>query len=53
LMSGHLGTMDEEDPLKASYRHIFSQPGVTSLIVGTINPAHLRQNIEAVAEVSD
>lgn len=51
LMSGHLDTMEEDNPLMASYRHIFSRPGVTSMIVGTINPEHLKQNIEAVKEV--
>ncbi len=52
LMSGHLDQSEEEDPLLASYRHIFSQPTVTSLIIGTINPLHLKQNIAALAMVS-
>ena len=51
LMSGHLQRAEHEDPLLASYRHIFSQPGVSSLIVGTINPAHLQQNIDALNTV--
>jgi aryl-alcohol dehydrogenase-like predicted oxidoreductase len=48
LMSGHLDKSNDEDPLLASYRHIFSQAGVTSLIIGTINPMHLQQNIDAL-----
>lgn len=48
LMSGHLGKADVNNPLQASYEHIFAQPAVTSLIVGTINPLHLQQNIDAL-----
>ncbi|TNF98172.1 MAG: aldo/keto reductase [Gammaproteobacteria bacterium] len=52
LMSGHLDKTDDEEPLLASYRHIFAQPGVTSLIIGTINPKHLQQNIDALNAVN-
>jgi len=48
LMSGHLDKTNTDNPLIESYRHIFSQAGVTSLIIGTINPAHLGQNIDAL-----
>ncbi len=48
LMSGHLNKANTENPLQASYDHIFGQPGVSSLIVGTINPKHLQQNIDAL-----
>lgn len=51
LMSGHLHKADEDDPLLASYQHIFAQQGVTSLIVGTINPRHLMQNVETLLKV--
>jgi len=51
LMSGHLNKSSEDNPLLASYRHIFTQPGVSSLIVGTINPHHLQQNIDALNTV--
>ncbi len=51
LMSGHLDRAGQEDPLLASYRHIFTQPGVSSLIIGTINPMHLQQNIDALNTV--
>lgn len=36
--SGHL-------PVADSLRFIFNEPGVTSVIMGTINPAHLRENV--------
>lgn len=52
LMSGHLHTAAHADPLQASYNHIFSQPGVSSLIIGTINPQHLQQNIKAFTSMS-
>jgi aryl-alcohol dehydrogenase-like predicted oxidoreductase len=46
LMSGHVGG---EEGVRAAMRHVFAQPGVSSMIVGTINPAHLRSNA-ALAE---
>jgi aryl-alcohol dehydrogenase-like predicted oxidoreductase len=36
--SGHLPAAD-------SLRFVFTEPGVTSVIVGTINPEHLKQNV--------
>jgi len=51
LMSGHLNKSSHDNPLMASYQHIFAQAGVSSLIVGTINPAHLQQNIDALMQV--
>ncbi|MDP2140118.1 MAG: aldo/keto reductase [Gammaproteobacteria bacterium] len=35
------------DPVKANLEFIFARAGVSSVIVGTINPVHLRQNVEA------
>lgn len=40
LQSGH--TVSVED----AFRYVLSQAGVSSMIVGTINPAHLRSNVE-------
>lgn len=48
LASGHLaasGTNLDEDPVQASLQLIFNHPGVSSAIVGTINPHHLRDNV--------
>jgi len=39
--SGHI-----QIPVAENMQFIFSEPGVTSVIVGTINPAHLRENIQ-------
>ena len=38
--------------LEDNFRPIFRLPGVSSLIIGTINRNHLRDNVQAVAEVS-
>ncbi|TBU92002.1 aldo/keto reductase [Stutzerimonas kirkiae] len=51
LASGHVCLADGEDPLQRSFTLLFEQPGVTSAIVGTINPAHLRDNVEMVARI--
>jgi aryl-alcohol dehydrogenase-like predicted oxidoreductase len=48
LMSGHV---PGEDGVEQSFRHVFAQPGVSSMIVGTINPAHLRGNVAALQRV--
>lgn len=43
LASGHLADTTS-DPVLASFRQILGHAGVTSIIVGTISPAHLRDN---------
>ncbi len=45
LASGHLVT--GSDPVQQSMDFVFGHPGVTSAILGTINPTHMRQNIIA------
>lgn len=45
LASGHLASQ-EQDPVAASFAMLFAHPGVSSAIVGTINPAHLVANAE-------
>lgn len=54
LASGHI-TIDQDnnDPVQASMDFIFAHPGVTSAIIGTINPAHLRDNVnKAIAAIA-
>lgn len=48
LMSGHLQKMQSADPVQDTMRFIFAEPGVTSVIVGTINPDHLQKNVNSV-----
>lgn len=49
LRSGHLDRTAGIDPIQASMELIFAEPGVSSVVVGTLNPAHLRANV-VVAE---
>lgn len=58
LASGHIcqtsvnGTEAiKEDPIAASMQFVLTTPGVTSAIVGTINPAHLKLNVEKAQAV--
>ena len=50
LQSGHV---DGEEGVLASMQFVFSQPGVSSMIVGTINPEHLQSNVETLNSVLD
>ncbi|PKM31914.1 MAG: aldo/keto reductase [Gammaproteobacteria bacterium HGW-Gammaproteobacteria-11] len=50
LASGHL-CKEGSDPTEASLRWVLGHPAVTSAIVGTINPAHLRANVAAAVRV--
>lgn len=45
LASGHACLAHDEDPVKRSFELLLRQPGVTSGIIGTINPHHLRENV--------
>lgn len=46
LASGHQPLVTE------ALQFIFQEPGVTSVIIGTINPLHLQQNIESAEKVA-
>lgn len=46
LASGHVDQFGD-DPVQASMNFAFEHGGVDGLIVGTINPKHLKQNAEA------
>lgn len=43
LQSGHV---NGPDGVARSMEYVFSQPGVSSMIVGTINPRHLQDNVK-------
>ncbi len=45
LQSGHAQNVSD------AMRFIFSQPGVCSMIVGTINPEHLKSNVRCLNEI--
>ena len=46
LASGHVDQFGD-DPVQASMNFAFDHKGVDGIIVGTINPEHLKQNAEA------
>jgi aryl-alcohol dehydrogenase-like predicted oxidoreductase len=48
LASGHIEKIASEDPVRAAMKFIFCEPGVSSVIVGTLNPDHLRYNAESI-----
>lgn len=63
LLSGHLGShFDSQAQVTKSFRKLFpelekfTQPGITSVIMGTLNPEHLEANavsyLEAVSKAS-
>lgn len=43
--SGHLNKLGDANPVQTAMDFIFKQPGIGSIILGTINPAHLRENV--------
>jgi aryl-alcohol dehydrogenase-like predicted oxidoreductase len=50
--SGHLELLPGEDPVVESLRFILKEPGVTTVVVGTINDTHMRANADAVKKVT-
>lgn len=47
LASGHLDRLPGADPVGDAFARALAPPGISSLIVGTIDPAHLRENARA------
>lgn len=46
LASGHLSPGLNTDPVAATFNMIFAHPGVSSVVIGTIDPTHLLANID-------
>jgi len=44
LLSGNIPAHNNKDPIGMCMRSIFSVPGITSLITGSLNPEHLKEN---------
>ncbi|MCB1714957.1 MAG: aldo/keto reductase [Candidatus Competibacteraceae bacterium] len=55
LLSGHLQQFQTHaaDPVAASMRLLLSEPGVSSVVIGTLNPGHLQANVAAACLVHD
>lgn len=51
LASGHLSKFSAKDPISEAMQFIFKEPGVTSVIVGTLNQEHLRHNVQVVKNI--
>jgi len=51
LGSGHLSQFAVEDPVEYALRFVFGQLGVSSVVLGTINPDHLRHNVAVANRV--
>ncbi|WP_461482053.1 aldo/keto reductase [Porticoccus sp.] len=49
LASGHVTLAPGEDPVQKTFEMLFKHSGVSSAIIGTINPAHLIGNAEKAA----
>ena len=47
LQSGHADSVED------AFRYVLTRPGVSSMIVGTINPGHLRSNVELCNRVTE
>lgn len=52
LQSGHADKSAGGLGIEGAFKHVFDQPGVTSMIVGTINLQHLRDNVHIVNDVT-
>jgi len=46
LASGHLNKIANENPVLSAMQFIFAEPGVTSVILGTLSKDHLRFNVD-------
>ena len=51
LQSGHADKTAGGTGIEAAFQHVFNQPGVTSMIVGTINLNHLEDNVRIVNKI--
>ena len=51
--SGNLTELKEKSPIEASFKFLKTLPNIASMILGTINPKHLRENVETYVKVKD
>jgi aryl-alcohol dehydrogenase-like predicted oxidoreductase len=48
LASGHLQKISVTDPVQTAMQFILAEPGVSSIIIGTLKPAHLKYNAKCM-----
>lgn len=53
LGSGHLTSQNLEDPVFKILSFIFKQQSVSSVVIGTINPVHLKHNVAMMGLVDE
>ena len=53
LQSGHADSASGGGGIAAAFEHVLGLPGVSSMIVGTINPDHLRSNVAMVSQLGE
>ena len=51
LQSGHADTAAGGKGIGSALEYVFRQPGVSSMITGTINPQHLKDNVSTVERI--
>ena len=51
LQSGHADKSAGGGGVEQAFEYIFNHKGVSSVIVGTINPKHLKQNVDVVNKI--
>lgn len=44
--SGHLDKLADQNPVQTAMNFILKEPGIGSIILGTINPKHLAENVQ-------
>ena len=50
--SGHINHSDHSDPVTESFTTILPLPAVSSVILGSINPKHIQENVEKAVHVA-
>ncbi len=46
LASGHIDKINNTNPVQTAMDFILNEPGVSSVVMGTINPLHLKANVQ-------
>ena len=52
LQSGHADSAAGGSGIEKAFEHILTLPGVSSMIVGTINKHHLKDNVDMVGRIT-
>lgn len=51
LISGHLQNIPGKDAISSALQFVFQEPGVSSVIVGTLNKEHLKHNVDSTLAI--